>query len=155
MTGNRQWTKYIVCLHIMDTCVRCQLMMRTIRLGNVEECCNFSEVSTECLFFSLKKVALKLRHEKNVRGGIWGAGTWWNRVLEKRAVWAKVPEDDYLLRPMAPRRAVWLPWRERGGQGTWSQSAPGGAQLWVPYLTSCPFAPTLLKMYGKNLFKKH
>lgn len=53
----------------MDTCVRCQLT-RTIRLGNVEECCNFSEVSTE--FFSLKKVALKLRYEKNVRGRIWG-----------------------------------------------------------------------------------
>lgn len=45
--------------------------MRTIRLGNVKECCNFSEVSTECSF-SLKKMALKLRYEKNVRGEILG-----------------------------------------------------------------------------------
>lgn len=100
-------------------------------------------------FFFFKENGIKIKIWKKCEGWNFG-GTWWNRVLEKRAVWAKVAEDDYLLCSVEPRRAVWLPWCEReSGQGTWSQSAPGGAQSWVPYLTICPSALTLLEIYRK------
>lgn len=97
-------------------------------------------------FFSLKKMALKLRYEKKVRGEILGGHEeLQNRVLEKRAVWAKVAEDD--------RCAQWHP----GGQcgcpdvkGSLGRKHEVNQLLGEPnYLTVCPSALALLEIYRK------